>query len=212
MKEKIVEVEINSIQPNTWNPNVVSEEDMAKLRHSIELGYFQPLVLWKKEEGYVIIDGEHRWKILKEKGYNKVEALVLTDDDLLSLAEKLQLPIEEPSEVAKSLTYLLNKARGDIDVVMLAEMVSSMNFAKELMKLSDQEMEILQVINRVPKNEMEVIEKNLQQEEAKPIMLRVKLTHQEYEEWQELRKKLDMDDRKLLTYLINFYKHHNAEE
>lgn len=208
MKEKIVEVDIDTIQPNLWNPNVVSDDDMEKLRHSIEMGYFQPIVLWHKDNSYIIIDGEHRWRIMKEKGYNKIEALVLEDKDLLEVGRKLGLEGVTSEEIAKSLTYLLNKARGDIDVVLLAEMVSSMKFAENLLRLSKQEIEVLEVINKTPESELEVI-KEEKEEENPTVMLRIKLTHQEYEEWKKLKKSLDVDDRTLLTKLMYYYKTNN---
>ncbi len=52
---------------NDYNPNTVAPPEMELLRHSISHdGYTQPIVGWKQEVGYEVIDGFHRHRVGKE--------------------------------------------------------------------------------------------------------------------------------------------------
>lgn len=52
---------------NDYNPNTVAPPEMELLRHSIAHdGYTQPIVGWKQEVGYEVIDGFHRHRVGKE--------------------------------------------------------------------------------------------------------------------------------------------------
>lgn len=55
------------IGANDYNPNTVAPPEMELLRHSINSdGYTQPIVSWKVENGYEVIDGFHRHRVGKE--------------------------------------------------------------------------------------------------------------------------------------------------
>jgi len=60
--------EINTnVTSNDYNPNTVAPPEMELLRHSIAHdGYTQPIVGWKQEVGYEVIDGFHRHRVGKE--------------------------------------------------------------------------------------------------------------------------------------------------
>lgn len=52
---------------NDYNPNTVAPPEMELLRHSIAHdGYTQPIVGWKQDVGYEVIDGFHRHRVGKE--------------------------------------------------------------------------------------------------------------------------------------------------
>ena len=60
-------VNINLITPHKLNPNVMSKADYIKLRGHIEkTGLYPPLVVNRRGDGFIILDGYHRYKILKE--------------------------------------------------------------------------------------------------------------------------------------------------
>ncbi len=62
-------VDINKVQANTYNPNHVSPDKMALLEESILMnGFCFPVVTIYDEDidRYVIIDGFHRYLILKD--------------------------------------------------------------------------------------------------------------------------------------------------
>ena len=84
---KIIEnnqiVELSRIKPNDYNPkhditeekdDLVALEDFAKLKKSFELnGQDQPLIVREVDDGYEIIDGEHRYYAMRELGFTHAE-------------------------------------------------------------------------------------------------------------------------------------------
>lgn len=74
---KIVYVPVDSIRPNTYNPNRQSDHDFDLLLRSIqEDGFTQPIIVndgtKAPECKNMIVDGEHRWRAAKHLGMKKV--------------------------------------------------------------------------------------------------------------------------------------------
>lgn len=70
-----LEVPVDDLRPNPFNPNRVSAENELKIRHSIERnGIFKPIIVREVASvaGYEIIGGQHRWEQAKELGFEKV--------------------------------------------------------------------------------------------------------------------------------------------
>jgi len=60
-------VHSDSVQANDYNPNIVAPPEMKLLEHSIAMdGYTQPIVAWKIEKNYEVVDGFHRNLIGKQ--------------------------------------------------------------------------------------------------------------------------------------------------
>lgn len=60
-------VKNTDIQANDYNPNSVAPPEMELLKTSImNDGYTQPIVAFKEENGYTVIDGFHRNRVGKE--------------------------------------------------------------------------------------------------------------------------------------------------
>ena len=60
-------VKNTTVHANDYNPNVVAPPEMKLLETSIqEDGYTQPIVAWKKENGYEVVDGFHRKRVGSE--------------------------------------------------------------------------------------------------------------------------------------------------
>ena len=56
-----------SVQANDYNPNAVAPPEMKLLEHSIaEDGYTQPIVAWKDNAHYEVVDGFHRNRVGQE--------------------------------------------------------------------------------------------------------------------------------------------------
>ncbi|MBN1361803.1 MAG: ParB N-terminal domain-containing protein [Sedimentisphaerales bacterium] len=52
------------VRPNHWNPNVVYKPEMALLIHSVDVDHYtQPVVTHHNDDGWVVTDGEHRYKV-----------------------------------------------------------------------------------------------------------------------------------------------------
>jgi len=61
-------IPIDLIQANDYNPNNVAPPEMKLLQLSIEKdGFTQPIVVWKTEDHYEVIDGFHRYLVGKDK-------------------------------------------------------------------------------------------------------------------------------------------------
>lgn len=101
-------VSVDKIEPNTWNMNKVPKAVYDKLKVDIqetldEAGTIPPIVCRRhpvKAGILQIVDGEHRWKIIKELGYAEIDVVVL------ELSDKR----------AMSMTAELNYLRGDPDM------------------------------------------------------------------------------------------------
>ena len=84
-----MEVKIDEVFPNPWNPNQMNDEMFNRLADEIEeVGFINPIQIVPMEDGtYRIIGGEHRWRTAKTLGYEEVPAIVLDgekwkDEDL----------------------------------------------------------------------------------------------------------------------------------
>lgn len=77
-------VDRDSLKPNDYNPNKVSEENLALLTQSIEVnGWTLPIVV---RPDYTIIDGFHRWTVagrepLRSRLGGKVPVVIVKHDD-----------------------------------------------------------------------------------------------------------------------------------
>jgi ParB-like chromosome segregation protein Spo0J len=77
---KIQWVEAEKVFANDYNPNKVAPPEMKLLRHSIEMdGFTQPIVCWKVDDGYEVIDGFHRHIVGKELGMSHLPIVVIND-------------------------------------------------------------------------------------------------------------------------------------
>lgn len=98
-------VGINDIRPNSWNPNVLKGTIYEFLKKSIKnLGFIQPIIVTKNG---TIIDGEHRWRALKELGYTQVEVKVLDLTDTEAKFQTLNLNLIKGTADGEKLGKLL---------------------------------------------------------------------------------------------------------
>lgn len=70
-----LEVPVEDLRPNPFNPNRVSAENELKIRASIERnGIFKPIIVRQVQAtaGYEIIGGQHRWEQARELGFKTV--------------------------------------------------------------------------------------------------------------------------------------------
>lgn len=95
--EQVLEVRIEEIRPNPWQPRTGgSEEALKGLVESIRAnGVLQPIVLRRQgAEGYELVAGERRWRAAGKAGLKEVPAVVREVEDgemlLLALLENIQ--------------------------------------------------------------------------------------------------------------------------
>lgn len=117
---KVVSKRLESVRPNSWNPNEMSTFQKDSLRHGLLTdGWMasQALLVWgvddKGCEQNVIIDGEHRWAAARELGFKKAPMVFL--DGLTEAA-------------AKALTVKMNAKRGKFQEEALGVLLRGIQF------------------------------------------------------------------------------------
>jgi len=115
-KETIVELDIEELRPNPYQPRrIFDEQALNELAASIkEHGVFQPIIVKKSIQGYEIIAGERRFRASKLAGKKTIPAIIrdFTDEQMMEIAllENLQREdltvIEEANAYQKMLTNL----------------------------------------------------------------------------------------------------------
>lgn len=141
-EEKIIQVAIEDIIPNRFQPRLAfDEEGLKELSESIrQHGIIQPLVLRRLGNKYEIIAGERRFKASTMAGLRTVPAIVSNIDDdksaEIALVENIQRRNLTPIEEAKSYKNLLD--RGYMTQEQLAEKmgVSQSSIANKLRLLN----------------------------------------------------------------------------
>ena len=110
-------VPIDKILPNRWNPNFMTKEVFEKQKNSIhQLGFLGSILVRKINHtscDYEIMDGEHRWKALKESNATECPVEIIQG--------------EVSNEDAQLLTILLNNLRGSDDVFKRAKILESLD-------------------------------------------------------------------------------------
>ncbi len=113
-KEEIVELDMNELRPNPYQPRTVfNEEHLQELAASIkEHGVFQPIIVKKSIKGYDIIAGERRYRASKMAGLTKIPAIIrsFTDSQMMEIAllENLQRENLSPIEEAKAYQSMID--------------------------------------------------------------------------------------------------------
>lgn len=108
-----LELAPSALLPNTFNVNVVSPENEAKLDESLKrLGVFKPIVVRETEiGGYEILGGEHRWLSAKRLKMKTVPVInVGPVDDVrakeISLADNARFGADDNAALAELLKSL----------------------------------------------------------------------------------------------------------
>ena len=89
---RLIDVPIDSIQPNPHQPRVHFDEEMlADLAASIrEIGVLQPVLAKELGNGrYQLVAGERRWRAARRAGLATIPAIVRATDDLSSIEQAL---------------------------------------------------------------------------------------------------------------------------
>lgn len=106
--EVIVEINLSDITPNPFQPRrVFDQEKINELAQSIqEHGVFQPIIVKKVVQGYLIVSGERRFRASKQVGLTSIPAIVRQYEEMkiaeIALAENLQRENLSPIEEAEA--------------------------------------------------------------------------------------------------------------
>lgn len=146
MTLKIKDIEINKEQPRKQ----FNEDALQELADSItQHGVIEPLVVTKKDNYYLLVSGERRWRAAMKAGLKEVPVVVkdYTDQQILEigLIENIQREDLNPIEEAQAYKKLIEEFHLKQDDV--AERVSKSRSAitniLRLLKLSDQVQEMV---------------------------------------------------------------------
>lgn len=99
-KSKIKLAKIEEVRPNTWNPKLGGTKEYEDVKKSLmKNGYVQPILV-RQNDGYEIIDGQHRYLAAKELGYTEIyvyDCGEVSDEDAkaMTLWMQVQVPFDE---------------------------------------------------------------------------------------------------------------------
>lgn len=107
---RIAKKRIAELVEAPYNPRIVSEELLEKLKKSIQkFGYVEPIVVNVRNNH--VVGGNQRLKVLRELGVEEIEVVLVDLDD----------------EEEKTLNLALNKIIGDWDLVALSEVLKDIS-------------------------------------------------------------------------------------
>lgn len=177
---------IDSLVPNPWNTNVVTPENLEKIKESLNrFGMFRPILLRELPSGKLqIIGGYHRWTVAKEMGYTEVPAVNLG-------------PIDEKK--AKEIGLVDNGRYGEDDTLKLASLLKDLGGAENVslfMPYSDAELDSIFMAENIALDEIGMDESGLELEEMVQQSSKAVQTHQ------IMRFKIPIEDSEYVTKLI----------
>lgn len=171
-----LEIRIDQISPNNWNPNEQSVQIFEKLKKILqEIGFVQPVLVRKKlikflndEEktftGYEIIDGYHRWKACKELKWEFIKIWCLVDD------------IDD--QTAKMLTLVMNNTRGEDEVMKRAKLLTEIDSGQlQLLPFDSKEIEFEKNLLQFDFSKFDR-EIKIDEKEKNPLLKVIYLLHQ----------------------------------
>ena len=174
--EKVVELPLNELRPNPYQPRKTFDElSLQELANSIQhSGVFQPIIVRQSSvKGYEIIAGERRFRASKLAGKETIPAIIRNFDEeammQVAVLENLQREDLNPLEEAEAYDMLmknlkltqaqvaerLGKSRPYIAKEMVQDDRLSMGQARTLLGLKNKE-QILKLANRCVKENLTV--------------------------------------------------------
>jgi len=127
IRGKMMEIPIERVVPNAWNPNVMDEKEFNLLVQNYQsLPGAVPITVVKKSDGtYMIVGGEHRWKAARLTGEKMIGAVVYEEGQI-------------DEDLAKFQTMRLNMIHGKIDAKKFVDMYMSLSekYSEEILKES----------------------------------------------------------------------------
>ena len=127
-KLQIEYIPVDTLKPNSYNPNRQSEHDFELLCASMkEDGFTQPVVCLKD---LTIVDGEHRWRAARQLGFTEIPVV----------------KVDMTPEQMRISTLRHNRARGSEDMELTAALMrdlrelGALDWAQDSLMMDDAEM------------------------------------------------------------------------
>ena len=110
----IVKVDINELISPEYNPRQITDEEMEKLKNSInEFGYIAPIIVNKHNNH--IVGGNQRCLALKQLGYTMIDVIYINEPDI---------------NKEKALNIRLNNLSGEWDMPKLEKVIDELKMEK----------------------------------------------------------------------------------
>lgn len=109
------EIDVNRISPNPYQPRkYFNEAAIKELSESIKKhGLLQPIIVVEKDDNYMLLAGERRFRATKEAGFGTIRAIVadIESENLreLALIENIQREDLNPIELAIAYKELIEE-------------------------------------------------------------------------------------------------------
>ena len=111
---EIVKVDINELISPEYNPRQITDEEMEKLKNSInEFGYVAPIIVNKHNNH--IIGGNQRYEALKQLGYTMIDVIHINEPDI---------------NKEKALNIRLNNLSGEWSMPKLEKVIDELKMEK----------------------------------------------------------------------------------
>ena len=135
---QVTKVSINDIKLDPDNPNVMDDQELERLRKSMEkYGFLTPVVI---DQNNMVVDGEHRYRVFKEYNINEIPCI------------KLKFNSEADR---RTLRQVMNKLSGTHEVE---------KDLKELEFIIESEAEMLEELTGITEKEIEDMRAELSEE------------------------------------------------
>ncbi|HAJ57569.1 MAG TPA: hypothetical protein DCL35_07360 [Candidatus Omnitrophica bacterium] len=119
---QIIAIETSKISPNSYNPNIISEDILAKLRQEIaQKGLTQPIIVRSRGDAYEVVDGEHRWRICRDLGIQEIPCIIQDYADNEAKIKTLQLNYLRGYAIPIKLASLIHDLNKEISIQELAK-------------------------------------------------------------------------------------------
>ncbi|PKK93957.1 MAG: chromosome partitioning protein ParB, partial [Tenericutes bacterium HGW-Tenericutes-6] len=115
--EIIEEVSLRDIKPNPFQPRrIFDEEKINELAQSIkEHGVFQPIILKRVKNGFIIVSGERRFRASQIVGLKTIPSIIRQYEEAkvaeIALAENLQRENLTPIEEAEAYKIVMSNLK-----------------------------------------------------------------------------------------------------
>lgn len=164
-KSEVREIALENIKPNPFQPRKhFDEEALNELANSIkEYGLIQPIIVLEKDDYFVIVAGERRFRAAELLGFESIKALICdaSEEKLreLALIENIQRENLNPIELANSYKDLIEVYQ-----------ITQENLANIIHKSRTQITNTLRLLNLDEKTQKLIIEGKISQGHAKVLV------------------------------------------
>lgn len=128
----LIKIRTDDAVPNQYNPNLMSGKEFDRLKYSIQrFGQVVPILVRPVDSGggvqYEIVDGEHRWRALKELGIEECFCVEYASEADLDEYKMVSVAI---NEIHGSIDNKLLRGIFDINNAMVAEFLGKLDMLR----------------------------------------------------------------------------------